>query len=66
MDTHEIKATRDPLCQVWNRAAAKDMLQDAIDRMEKENHFYTVLPFDVDNVKYVNDNYGHAEGDFLL
>lgn len=60
------KATRDPLCQVWNRAAGKDMLQDAIDRMEKENHFYTVLLFDVDNVKYVNDNYGHAEGDFLL
>ncbi|MDY5986575.1 MAG: diguanylate cyclase, partial [Lachnoclostridium sp.] len=60
------QATRDPLCQVWNRAAGKNMLQNVIDHMERENHFYSVLLFDVDNVKYVNDNYGHAEGDFLL
>lgn len=58
-------ATKDALCAVWNRSQGKAMLSDRLARLEG-THTCVIALLDVDNLKAVNDRFGHAEGDFLL
>ena len=56
----------DPLCNIYNRNGffniADDMFRDCIDRRSR-----VMLSFiDMDGLKYINDNYGHHEGDFAI
>lgn len=56
----------DPLCNIYNRNGfikiADDMLKDCI-----ENQKSLVMAFiDMDGLKYINDNFGHNEGDFAI
>ena len=62
----EEQASRDWLCSVWNRGTGKQMLAQCLEKMEEDGHTYTAVLLDVDNLKGVNDSYGHNEGDFLL
>lgn len=59
------QATKDSLCDVWNRGMGKTMLADCLGHLGRR-HVCSVVMLDVDNLKAVNDRYGHAEGDFLL
>ena len=52
-----LKANMDPLTGVFNR----NLLQDA-----RVRQFSSLVLVDLDNFKYYNDRYGHAEGDHLL
>lgn len=56
----------DKLTNVYNRHSFEDIL---IDIMLKENGFksdFSLVIIDIDNLKYINDIYGHLAGDELL
>lgn len=57
------RATVDELCQIMNRRAGIDSLQKLL---KEEAPVACVVLLDVNNLKGVNDTYGHQEGDFLL
>lgn len=58
------RATVDELCQIMNRRAGIDCLDKLLKRKDLE--VMCAALFDVNNLKGVNDTYGHQEGDFLL
>jgi diguanylate cyclase (GGDEF)-like protein len=56
----------DPLCNVYNRNgfinAVDDIFKECV-----EKHTPVMLSFiDMDGLKFINDNYGHNEGDFAI
>lgn len=51
----------DSLTGLHNRTYLNEMLD-----FNKDMKFQTVFMFDIDRLKYVNDNFGHAEGDKLI
>lgn len=51
----------DALTGLYNRTYLNDMLN-----LSKDTKFLAVFMFDIDKLKYVNDNFGHAEGDKLI
>jgi diguanylate cyclase (GGDEF)-like protein len=55
-------AYHDPLTGLYNRAKANERLQE-LDALDSE---IALINFDVNGLKYVNDNFGHEEGDCLL
>lgn len=52
------KSTHDQLTDVKNRAGFDESLDNAQD--------FVLIAFDVNNLKYVNDTFGHDRGDVLL
>jgi diguanylate cyclase (GGDEF)-like protein len=61
-----LRAMRDELTGLANRAAFVDMLQEAVANARDDGSIVGVLYFDVDRLKVVNDSLGHATGDMLL
>lgn len=59
-------AFNDPLTQLPNRRLLNDRLQQTIANAARSKHYAALLFMDLDNFKYVNDNYGHDNGDLLL
>jgi diguanylate cyclase (GGDEF)-like protein len=57
-------ATRDPLTNTLNRRGFKEAA--GIHLGDREKKPLGVLALDIDNFKYINDIYGHAEGDRIL
>ena len=56
----------DPLCSIYNRNGffnvAEDLYKECI-----AHHKKVMISFiDMDGLKFINDNYGHNEGDFAL
>jgi diguanylate cyclase (GGDEF)-like protein len=51
----------DTITELLNRQAYENELT----QMEQKGRV-AIIMFDVDNFKYVNDNYGHAFGDYCL
>lgn len=69
--THAEEAIRqlafnDPLTQLPNRRLLNDRLQQTIAGCARSKQFAALMFLDLDNFKYVNDNYGHDNGDLLL
>jgi len=59
-------ALLDPLTGLFNRRYIEQRLEDAIKRSERNGRPLSVILFDLDEFKQVNDTYGHAAGDTLL
>ncbi len=59
-------ATRDPLTGIFNRRAILNFLEDKIKLAHRYNTHFSVLMFDIDNFKNINDTYGHNIGDEVL
>ena len=55
----------DELTGVWSRNAGKKRLDEILRQMDKTDKF-TVALYDINGLKWVNDTYGHLEGDRLL
>ncbi|MCM1579070.1 MAG: GGDEF domain-containing protein, partial [Ruminococcus sp.] len=55
-------AYEDGLTGIGNRTAYRER----IDSIAAESDSHTVFLFDINNLKYVNDNIGHAAGDKLI
>jgi diguanylate cyclase (GGDEF)-like protein/PAS domain S-box-containing protein len=59
-------AQYDFLTQVPNRFLLLDRIAHLIDQYERNKAAFTLLFFDLDSFKEINDSYGHALGDMVL
>lgn len=59
-------AFTDPLTGAWNRRYFDRFCPLAIEQTRRNRGAMTVLVFDLDDFKYYNDSFGHAEGDAIL
>ena len=59
-------AMRDPLTGLLNRRAISDQVEAEWHRSMRQQEPVCVLLIDVDNLKEINDQYGHATGDEAL
>lgn len=60
------KATRDALTGAYSKGALIERGPEVIKRSETLNEPLSVIVFDIDHFKKVNDTYGHAAGDVVL
>jgi len=65
-DQLEKISVTDPLTGLPNRRALMDVLRREVERNLRHRHGLSVLIFDIDHFKDVNDRYGHAAGDSVL
>ncbi len=59
-------ATTDKLTDCINRYAFEDTLNREVERARKYSYSLSIILFDLDNFKEINDNYGHLKGDDVL
>lgn len=62
----ERQAITDPLTGAFNRRHYEHCLQTAIERRTRFNEPASLVVFDVDRFKDVNDRFGHTSGDAVL
>ena len=62
----EFLAFHDSLTELPNRALLLDRVSQALARASRTNDAVSVVFFDIDNFKDVNDTLGHAAGDAVL
>ena len=60
-----MEASTDELTGVINRSAGKKKLEITLKDMLPEDRLIVAL-YDINGLKWVNDTYGHVEGDRLL
>jgi diguanylate cyclase (GGDEF)-like protein len=60
------QARRDPLTGLLNHQAFSDMLELEVERAQRYDHGLTLVFFDLDRFKAINDSLGHMEGDRVL
>lgn len=63
---HKTAAMTDLLTGLYNRRAFLEAGQEAIERRAKKSQPISVLLFDLDRFKSINDRFGHAVGDDAL
>ncbi|MFC5487760.1 GGDEF domain-containing protein [Dokdonella soli] len=66
MRTLSTLAMTDPLTGVANRRRVEHATSQAIRQARAESRDMTILTFDIDHFKRINDNYGHEVGDQIL
>ncbi len=59
-------AIKDPLTGIYNRRYFNGMIKDFKDNYIDKNKDITVVLFDIDKFKKINDNYGHVFGDEVI
>ena len=62
----KLRADRDGLTRIYNRHSFEERLVYEIKRRRRYNHDLSLLMFDLDHFKQVNDTYGHKAGDIVL
>jgi diguanylate cyclase (GGDEF)-like protein len=60
------EALTDPLTGLWNRRRLSEILPVEVDRALRFDHQLSLLIFDVDDFKAINDREGHPQGDAVL
>lgn len=63
---HKTAATIDPLTGLFNRRGFSELAGRMIDREARAGRGVSVLIFDIDHFKSVNDRFGHPAGDEIL
>ena len=66
LSLEESLADTDPLTGLANRRFFLEQLEREYVRVSRYPETFTIVYFDLDNFKYVNDSLGHGEGDELL
>jgi diguanylate cyclase (GGDEF)-like protein len=62
----QILASTDSLTKVYNRAKYDEIMEREIERAKRHNRFLSIVMFDIDVFKRINDTYGHLSGDRVL
>ncbi len=60
------KSEYDPLTEIYNRATGMQMLKRKMKFVNQNRGMMTLCFIDINNLKLVNDRYGHAAGDRLI
>ncbi|MEI7815820.1 MAG: EAL domain-containing protein [Desulfuromonadales bacterium] len=60
------QANFDALTGLPNRHYFQNYLELQLELLNRENQFLTLMVLDIDNLKYVNDTFGHEFGDNLI
>ena len=56
----------DALTGINNRRSLEAHLKQEVDRHKRYNHPLSLIMFDIDHFKAINDTYGHQCGDYIL
>lgn len=56
----------DPLCDIYNRNGFIKFTDEIFKDCVKKNKKIMITFIDMDGLKFINDNYGHDEGDFAI
>ena len=62
----KLRADHDGLTRIYNRRFFDERLVDELRRAQRYGHDISLLMFDLDHFKAVNDTYGHQAGDMVL
>ena len=62
----EILATTDQLTGAFNRRKCEEILVHEVERFNRYDRTFSIVIFDIDHFKKVNDVYGHLVGDIVL
>jgi diguanylate cyclase (GGDEF)-like protein len=62
----EILATMDSLTNIYNRSKYDEIITREIERANRYTRFLSMIIFDIDVFKKINDTYGHLVGDHVL
>jgi len=65
-DELRYEASHDPLTGLYNRRHILEQMQQGVSQALRYQHAFTIVMFDLDHFKQVNDVYGHAGGDLVL
>ena len=63
---HKTAASMDPLTGMFNRRGFAEATSRVIEREAKAGRPVTVMIFDIDHFKSINDRFGHPAGDEIL
>ena len=66
LEQMERLAYTDRLTGAWNRRHLEDAALLEMSRAERHGHAVSLLVLDVDHFKEINDQFGHAVGDYVL
>lgn len=61
-----LMAYTDPLTNIYNRLHFGNFLDSEIDRVKRYGGTFSIIFFDLDRFKNINDEYGHLVGDEVL
>jgi two-component system cell cycle response regulator len=61
-----IETTHDPLTGLWNRSSLLEILRRELHRSRRHGSPVAVLMVEVDQLKHINQMYGHLTGDAVL
>jgi diguanylate cyclase (GGDEF)-like protein len=59
-------ASTDKLTEAYNRTKFNEIIEREIERVKRYNQPLSIIIFDIDRFKEVNDRYGHSAGDHVL
>ena len=57
---------RDGLTGIYNRRFLESKLEEEFNRHKRYGGVYSIIIFDIDHFKDVNDSFGHQCGDFII
>jgi len=67
---YELKLTelnnKDPLTDIFNRRYLRTRLNEEFGKHQRYAHPFSLVMFDIDFFKLINDSYGHPCGDYIL
>jgi diguanylate cyclase len=66
LETVEAEANLDPLTELFNRRSLERALEEFFTLCKQSKMSFSLVLIDLDDFKYVNDNYGHHVGDLVL
>lgn len=68
IDNYKLKiiASIDKLTGVFTRKYLEDVLTEELERSSKSNSQFSLIMFDIDKFKNINDKFGHQKGDMVL